>query len=61
MVIGSVIKDKIFGDGLFSISGDGTVDRQLNTARMKIVTLNHVQLLVLMVLDLSIMNYLALV
>ena len=35
MVIGSVIKDKIFGDGLFSISGDGTVDRQLNTARMK--------------------------
>ena len=35
MVIGSVIKDKIFGDGLFSVTGDGSVDRQLNTARMK--------------------------
>ena len=35
MVIGSVIKDLIFGDGLFSVTGDGSVDRQLNTARMK--------------------------
>ena len=35
MVIGSVIKDKVFGDGLFSVTGDGSVDRQLNTARMK--------------------------
>ncbi len=35
MVIGSVLKDKIFGDGLFSLTGDGSVDRQLNTARMK--------------------------
>ena len=35
MVIGSVIKDQIFGDGLFSVTGDGSVDRQLNTARMK--------------------------
>ena len=35
MVVGSVIKDKLFGDGLFSVTGDGSVDRQLNTARMK--------------------------
>ena len=35
MVIGSVIKDKLFGDGLFSVTGDGSVDRQLNTARQK--------------------------
>jgi hypothetical protein len=35
MVIGSVIKDKIFGDGLFSTTGDGSVDRQLNRARQK--------------------------
>ena len=35
MVVGSVIKDKIFGDGLFSVTGDGSVDRQLNAARMK--------------------------
>ena len=35
LVIGSVIKDKLFGDGLFSVTGDGSVDRQLNTARMK--------------------------
>jgi hypothetical protein len=35
MVIGSVIKDELFGDGLFSVTGDGTVDRQLNTARTK--------------------------
>jgi hypothetical protein len=35
MVVGSIIKDQLFGDGLFSINGDGTVDRQLNTARMK--------------------------
>lgn len=35
LVVGSVIKDKLFGDGLFSVTGDGSVDRQLNTARMK--------------------------
>ena len=35
LVIGSVMKDKLFGDGLFSVTGDGSVDRQLNTARMK--------------------------
>ena len=35
MVIGSVLKDKLFGDGLFSVTGDGSIDRQLNTARMK--------------------------
>ena len=35
LVIGSVAKDKLFGDGLFSVTGDGSVDRQLNTARMK--------------------------
>ena len=35
LAIGSVIKDKLFGDGLFSVTGDGSVDRQLNTARMK--------------------------
>ena len=35
LVIGSVIKDKLFGDGLFSVTGDGSIDRQLNTARMK--------------------------
>lgn len=35
MVIGNAIKDKIFGDGLFSATGDGSVDRQLNRARQK--------------------------
>tara|TARA_R100000005_G_scaffold70360_1_gene37998 strand:+ start:2668 stop:6672 length:4005 start_codon:yes stop_codon:yes gene_type:complete len=35
MVIGSVVKDKLFGDGLFSVTGDGTVDRQLDAARRK--------------------------
>jgi uncharacterized membrane protein len=35
LVIGSVIKDKLFGDGLFSVTSDGSIDRQLNTARMK--------------------------
>ena len=35
MVVGSVIKDQLFGDGLFSVTGDGSVDRQLNAARMK--------------------------
>ena len=35
MVVGSVVKDKLFGDGLFSVTGDGSVDRQLNAARMK--------------------------
>ena len=35
MVVGSVLKDKLFGDGLFSTTGDGSVDRQLNRARQK--------------------------
>ena len=35
LVIGSVLKDKLFGGGLFGVTGDGSVDRQLNTARMK--------------------------
>ena len=35
IVIGNVIKDKLFGDGLFSATGDGSVDRQLNRARQK--------------------------
>ena len=35
MVIGSVVKDKLFGDGLFSVTGDGSVDRQLDAARRK--------------------------
>jgi len=35
MVIGTVVKDKMFGDGLFSVTGDGSVDRQLDTARRK--------------------------
>lgn len=35
MVIGSVVKDKLFGDGLFSVTGDGSIDRQLDTARRK--------------------------
>ena len=35
LAIGSVIKDKLFGDGLFSTTGDGSFDRQLNRARMK--------------------------
>jgi hypothetical protein len=35
MVIGSVLKDKLFGDGLFSVTGDGSVDRQLDAARRK--------------------------
>ncbi len=35
MVIGNTLKDKLFGDGLFAVTGDGNVDRQLNTARMK--------------------------
>ena len=35
LAIGSAIKDKLFGDGLFSMTGDGSIDRQLNTARMK--------------------------
>ena len=35
MVIGSVLKDKLYGDGLFSVTGDGSVDRQLDTARRK--------------------------
>jgi hypothetical protein len=35
MVVGNVLKDKLFGDGLLAVTGDGNVDRQLNTARMK--------------------------
>jgi len=35
LAIGSALKDKLFGDGLFSMTGDGSIDRQLNTARMK--------------------------
>ena len=35
LVVGSVIKDELFGDGLFSVTGDGSVDRQLDTARRK--------------------------
>ena len=35
MVIGTVVKDKLYGDGLFSVTGDGSVDRQLDTARRK--------------------------
>ena len=35
MVIGTVLKDKLFGDGLFSVTGDGSIDRQLDTARRK--------------------------
>ncbi len=35
MVIGTVLKDKMFGDGLFSTTGDGSVDRQLDAARRK--------------------------
>ncbi len=35
LVIGSVVKDKLFGDGLFSVTGDGSVDRQLDAARRK--------------------------
>ena len=35
MVIGSVVKDKLFGDGLFSVTGDGSIDRQLDAARRK--------------------------
>ncbi len=35
LVIGIAIKDKIFGDGLFSTTGDGNFDRQLNRARSK--------------------------
>ena len=34
-VLTSVLKDRFFGDGLYSISGDGNVDRQLNRARQK--------------------------
>ena len=35
MVIGTVVKDKLYGDGLFSVTGDGSIDRQLDTARRK--------------------------
>jgi hypothetical protein len=33
--IGAILKDKIFGDGFFTVTGDGSVDRQLNRARQK--------------------------
>ena len=61
LAIGSAIKDKLFGDGLFSMTGDGSIDRQLNTARMKNSNFNHVQLLVLVVGGLNTMNCLVLV
>ena len=35
LAVGSVLKDKLFGDGLFSITGDGNIDRQLQRARTK--------------------------
>ena len=35
LVIGTVFRDKLFGDGLFSATGDGNFDRQLNRARIK--------------------------
>ncbi len=35
MVIGTVVKDKLYGDGLFSVTGDGSIDRQLDAARRK--------------------------
>lgn len=35
MVIGNTLANKVFGDGLFSTTGDGTADRQLNIARKK--------------------------
>ncbi len=35
LVIANVLKDKLFGDGLFSTTGDGSYDRQLDRARQK--------------------------
>jgi len=35
LVIGTVFRDKLFGDGLFSATGDGNFDRKLNRARIK--------------------------
>jgi len=35
LVIGTVFRDKLFGDGLFSATGDGNFDRGLNRARIK--------------------------
>jgi len=35
LVIGTVFRDKLFGDGLFSTTGDGNFDRGLNRARIK--------------------------
>ncbi len=35
LAIGTILKDKLFGDGFLSITGDGSVDRQLNRARQK--------------------------
>ena len=34
-VLTSVLKDRFFGDGLYSVTGDGSFDRQLNRARQK--------------------------
>ena len=34
-VITAVLQNRFFGDGLFDVTGDGTLDRQLNRARQK--------------------------
>ena len=34
-VLTSVLKDRFFGDGLYNVTGDGSVDRQLNRARQR--------------------------
>ena len=34
-VLTSILKDRFFGDGLYDVTGDGNVDRQLNRARLK--------------------------
>lgn len=34
-VITSILKDRFFGDGLYNVTGDGSVNRQLNRARQK--------------------------
>jgi len=34
-VLTSILKDRFFGDGFYSVTGDGTLDRQLNRARQK--------------------------
>ena len=35
VAVAALFKDKLFGDGLFSMTGDGSMDRQLNRARQK--------------------------